>query len=626
MTSIPLPPVLEEAFTSLRVGDDAAAILILQDAARSGPLDAATRGLLGMLLCRSGRVEEGIAELQIALAQKADDSTARANLAIAMLTQGRTDDAWEVVSGHGDTDIRLRRVEALILHERREWGAARRAYEDVVAILPNDFEAWNNLGTIGLELRRPIDAIAALRRAIALRPMAAMIHLNLSRALAAAERHDERVAGMRAAASRFPDDASVFLELGLAEAAIERFDDAEQALVQAAKLDPANPASYVELTLLYDNLNRLDDLDALADDVVRKGVPPGEAGFVRAWALRRRGCFREALTAAEAVPDTIAVLRRHQLIAGIVDRLDMPERAFAAYTAMNAAVAQDHPIPAGERSFLEDVRETTARIEQSGEVKHGTASVSGLPVPILIAGFPRSGTTLLDTLLMNVPGLHVLEEKPAFDHARMAIGSRSGLSTLDHDAIERGRKAYHDAVMNMAPPPAGSTIVDKHPFHMVRMDLIHRLFPTAKIILIERHPCDVVLSCFMQTFQPNRAMRAFTTLTGAAELYDASYTCWQAALSRLALDVHVIRYEQMIADLPGEMRRLLDFLDIEWTDAVLDNQTAAGKRRHIATASYAQVGEPIYSRAIGRFHRYREQMASVLPILAPWAKRLGYEL
>jgi hypothetical protein len=94
----------------------------------------------------------------------------------------------------------------------------------------------------------------------------------------------------------------------------------------------------------------------------------------------------------------------------------------------------------------------------------------------------------------------------------------------------------------------------------------------------------------------------------------------------LPLRVHRIRYERMVEDLAGEMRPLLDFLGLPWDEKVLDNQAAAAGRGHVRTASYSQVSEPIYRRAAGRWERYRDQLAPVLPILAPWAARMGYDM
>ena len=121
-----------------------------------------------------------------------------------------------------------------------------------------------------------------------------------------------------------------------------------------------------------------------------------------------------------------------------------------------------------------------------------------------------------------------------------------------------------------------------------------------------------------------KAMREFVTLERAARLYDRVFTCWEKATGLLPVNVHRIRYERMVEDLEGEMRALLDFLGLPWDDKVLDNRGAAKKREHIRTASYSQVGEAIYTRSAGRWEQYREQMAGVLPILAPWAEKMGY--
>jgi hypothetical protein len=120
-------------------------------------------------------------------------------------------------------------------------------------------------------------------------------------------------------------------------------------------------------------------------------------------------------------------------------------------------------------------------------------------------------------------------------------------------------------------------------------------------------------------------MRSFTRLDEAARTYDAVFEAWSRAEALLPLKVHHVRYERMVADLAAEMRPLLEFLGLPWDDKVLDNQAAAQARGHVRTASYAQVGEPIYQRASGRWERYRDQLAPVLPILAPWVERLGYE-
>jgi hypothetical protein len=220
----------------------------------------------------------------------------------------------------------------------------------------------------------------------------------------------------------------------------------------------------------------------------------------------------------------------------------------------------------------------------------------------------------------------VLEEMPVLAEVDERLGSDARLAALTSPEAAALRAGYFEALDVLSPPPPGATIVDKYPLHMTRIPIIHRIFPDAKIILVERHPCDAALSCFMANFQLNVAMRSFTDLRETALTYDAVFDAWSRAERSLPLAVHRIRYERMVEDLEGEMRPLLDFLGLAWDERVLDNRASAAMRDHIRTASYSQVTEPIYRRAAGRWRRYREQLAPVLPILAPWVERMGYSL
>ena len=227
---------------------------------------------------------------------------------------------------------------------------------------------------------------------------------------------------------------------------------------------------------------------------------------------------------------------------------------------------------------------------------------------------------------MNMPQLHVLEEQPVLFAVENALGGEDRLAVLTSEEANALRRLYFEALDRIQPAPPGTKVVDKFPLHMAQMPLIHRLFPEAKVIFVERHPCDVVLSCFMASFQLNRAMRSFTDLEEAALTYDAVFEAWTRATSLLPISVHRVRYERMVEDLESEMRALIDFLELPWDPRVLDNRSSAAKREHILTASYSQVTEPIYRRSAGRWERYRTQLEPVLPILAPWAERMGYTI
>ncbi len=623
MTQQP-PASLLPALDLLRRGDRVGARRAIDSALLSEPDEPALLGFGGLLAAQAGDEAGAIPYFRRALAAAPQDLAMRINLATALVSTGALDEAGTVSAGFAEP--KLLRIAAWVHQQQGRVAEAADAYRALLAAGPEDFEGWNNLGNVLAEAGELDAAIEAFRTAIRLRPDIVEMVINLSDVFARADRSWDRQAMMREAARVSPDDARIQTELGLAEAGVREFEAAEAAFRAAIRLDPRATAAWLELGLLLENLNRIDALAALVAEAEAAGERGPEIGFLKAWALRRQNRFEEALPLAEATPETINPVRRAQLLAELYDRLGRPAEAFAAFQAMNRAALAATPAAPGP-SYCEIVAANAALMTPALVASWTEVEVPAEPAsPIFIVGFPRSGTTLVDTLLMNLPDLHVLEELPVMADVEGSITGGVNLGMMTSKEARALRSFYFSFLDRLSPPPPGATVVDKHPLHMARMPMIHRLFPDAKIVLVERHPCDAVLSCFMANFQLNPAMRSFTELEEAARTYDAVFDAWTRAETLLPLRVHRIRYERMVEDLAGEMRPLLDFLGLDWDEKVLDNQAAAAERGHVRTASYAQVTEPIYRRAAGRWERYRAQLAPVLPILAPWAERMGYDL
>ncbi|HLW74332.1 MAG TPA: sulfotransferase [Gammaproteobacteria bacterium] len=195
---------------------------------------------------------------------------------------------------------------------------------------------------------------------------------------------------------------------------------------------------------------------------------------------------------------------------------------------------------------------------------------------------------------------------------------------LDGVGLERWRQRYWRRVAEFMPERRQDVMfVDKLPLNSVFIPLLRRLFPGARFLFALRDPRDVVLSCFMQSFALNEAMRHFLTLQETAAYYAAVMQVGADSVKRLPEAAHRVRYEDVVQDLEGEARRLLGFLGLPWEPGVLDFQQTARKRR-INTPSYHQVAQPIYASAKQRWRRYEGQLASVLPVLEPFVKRFGY--
>jgi hypothetical protein len=314
-----------------------------------------------------------------------------------------------------------------------------------------------------------------------------------------------------------------------------------------------------------------------------------------------------------------------RLMTKVADALGDTREAFAAADAMNRAAPDYDGWRRRAAHYRSQIRATAQIVtpEWASRIHHANAA-DGKPEPAFVVGFPRSGTTLLDTFLMGHPATSVVEEGRMLEIATGVVSESPGVD-WPHDLVMRAREAYFDELAEHVPRSFAGLTVDKHPLNMLRLAVLHALFPRAKLIFVQRHPCDVVLSGFMQSFKLNHAMASFLKIEDAADLYDAAMTMWTRSHEAIPQAVHTVVYERLTADPEAELRPTLDFLGLEWRDAMLDHQATAEKRGLITTASYDQVVRPLSAAPRGRWRRYRKELEPVLPILLPWAERLGYD-
>ena len=656
---------LREAMLLARRGSVAAARQRAEAAlARSGG-HGALHAFLGMLCCQSGDMAAAVPHLRRALRANPDDLTIAANLSAALIAIGDAQGAAPICSeerAKRDASGRLWRLRGYLLLQSGESEAAAGAYERVVARHPQDFESWNNLGNARTAAGDVEGAIEALGRAATLAPANGPVQLNLAASLTNAGRFAEAAAlltrytdaapadsealerlayllrhlyrdaealgVLERAARAAPRNADLRVQLGEERAAAWQFEGAEQAFREALAIAPAHSRAHVQLALVLEHLNREEELPQLLATAETAGVEAGAVNFIRALVLRRERRFAEGLEVLGAVPPELEPIRQAQLEGQFRDRLGDADGAFSAFSEMNRLFALDPSDPlrraAQYRAALAADREvvTPEWIASWRRV----APPSSPPAPVFLVGFPRSGTTLLDTMLMGHPDVQVLEERPPLQHVEDRLGGLANLASLDGDALAALRNFYFEEVGQWTELRPNALLVDKSPLHMNKVPLIHRLFPHARFILALRHPCDVVLSCFITSFRPNNAMANFLDLETSARFYDESFGYWEQCRSLFPIEVHTVAYERMIEDAAGELQPLFRYLRLEWREEVLDHRRTAAARGLISTASYSQVTEPIYRRSAGRWERYRQHLAPVLPILAPWAERMGYSI
>ena len=541
-------------------------------------------------------------------------------------------------------------------------------YQRALELQPHDADIHANLGNVLNALDHTEEAVVCFGRAIELDPTMAMAHNNLGSALVKLGEMEGAAQSYGRAAAADPDMVDAHSNLGLALIKLGRINEGASACRRAIKLNPRFPLAHVNLAHahdaegeteeavncletaiamkpdhvgaysnlceIYDRLNRIDSLREVLTRAEENCDENDPRIRYRAAQLASRDIdHKKARQLLESMPDkglTAPIAKgRLFLLAKTCDKLGDHAAAFNWFKQANALVMK---APQSRRwspeAYRNEVEALTASFRDISEKPWPATVEKDAAAPVFLVGFPRSGTTLLDTILRSHPDIVVLEEMKMVFRMREhldGVADFERLNSLSEEEVASLRQAYLDELrLQCDEAPDNALIIDKLPLNIIHAGLILRVFPTARFIFAQRHPCDCVLSCFMQNFKLNNPMANFVDLQDSAVLYDRVMDLWSVYRDRLGLNVHVLAYEDLVADLKGNIVPLLEFLDLQWNDSLLDYRETALSRGRINTPSYNQVTEALHNRAAGRWENYREQLAPVLPLLEPWAERFGY--
>ncbi|MFL6801155.1 MAG: sulfotransferase [Sphingomicrobium sp.] len=611
--------------------------------------DARVKHLMGLIECRSGRLEAGIDWLGQACAAEPDVIAYRVMLARALTESGRAGEALRAApppAGSSPPELALWHARAEAATAIGAWPEAAEAWAKLCESGTADWRSWSAYGHALASLARWGAAASVFRAAAGLNPAEPELLRQLATALARAGRYQDSADTLLQWIELRPNDVAARIMLARLLADLGRQKDSDAQLEKAAEEATGAPGTdskgliaiamrsgvaggidepiLGELAQLLERTNRLDSLRTLLEDAEAHGIGRERLGYPAAAIALRDGDPGEARRLLLATPADREPTRRHWLMARVADAMGDADTAFAEAERMNRSVA-DHDLWRGRaRDYLKWVSGLSAMLTSEWAKELKTLRPPDRRSPAFLVGFPRSGTTLLDTFLMGHPKAAVLEEVPLMHQVETVLGPIAGLPRSGRAQLDQARQAYFAELDRHLEPGFDGLAVDKMPLNLIAMPYVHCLFPGARVVFAQRHPCDAVLSCFMQGFALNNAMACFLDIRDAAEAYDSIMTLWVRSRELLALEVHTLVYERLVEAPETELRPVVEFLGLEWTDQLLDHRSTARERGAIGTPSYDQVMQPLSKAAAGRWKRYERQLEPVLPLLLPWAERLGY--
>jgi tetratricopeptide (TPR) repeat protein len=508
-----------------------------------------------------------------------------------------------------------------------------------VALAPEEAVHYVMLGQAQLQNGDYDGAQTSLLKACELDPSSPEAHIHAANALAAV-RDTQAYALLRPWPSWLPLDPPEQLLLAHLLMTVGIADEAYEVLIDLTRREPMHLKARLQLVSVLERRNDLDAAESLLADTCARFVAmdarsTSEVAHLRATLAKRRGNTSEAREILENVgPRNDLDYAHYFLLADIQDKLRDPVAAMeslaTAHARQRLELAPIEPIffepntvvlPASKRFVAKEDHARWPALA-APETRHS---------PVFIVGFPRSGTTLLEQMLDAHPKLQSMDERPFFailvgELDELGVRVPEDLHRLNQRDCDELRKRYLGLVAEKIRRRWDARLVDKNPLNMLNLPLITRLFPHAQFILALRHPCDVVLSNYMQSYRSCSLAGACSTMERTARAYVAAMQAWLRDYEMFKPDVLISRYEDLVEDPKRQAERYAEFLGIDAASEMLNYDKRAKEKGFIATPSYTEVVQPISARRKDRWRRYEREFEPLLPILKPMLDHWGYEV
>jgi tetratricopeptide (TPR) repeat protein len=606
------------------------------------PESARLQANLGEALRILGRLNQALEHLRKAVAVDPTFAQAWNSLGLMAFDQRRYADAENAY--RESIRLRPRFAAAFInlgntLHALDRRGEAVEADRAALRIEPNNPSALINLGQVLCEMGDPEsvkEAETVGRRAVALAPRLPQAIKTLRKALQLQGRLDEAMACDRRLSaldsSRFlarqdtspsprrqpaePESAQLHHGRGVAFMEQSRHDDAEAAFREALRLDPTLAVAWMGLAGIQAVLGDLEQSCQSARAALALSPRLGEAYRRLAITLGGRLPDHE-LEAMEALlgDESLSNDSRAMLMFGLAAVLDGRGLYTQAASHLETANALQS-VEKASRGLTYDPDRHSEFIAQmiatfnTDLLARGRGWVESDPRPVFIVGLPRSGTSLVDQILASHSQIHgageLFDVHDTFRTIPQLVGQPAcapvdALRFLGPVSAQAASRIYLERLDKLA-PAAVARVVDKMPDNVRLLGLIALLWPGARVIICGRDPRDIAVSCWQAGFKTNPWSNNWDQIAQRFADTQRIVEHWRQTRPLEWLDV---RYEELVGDLEGHARRLIEFVGLTWEPACLEFHLT---RRAVRTPSHVQVRQPIHSQSVGRWKNYEPSL------------------
>lgn len=557
-----------------------------------------------------GDIENAADAYQKATSFKPDYFRAHMNLAIMQLDQQKYREA--LTAARYAVSFEPKSMEALCVlsQAQKEMGLLDDAYQaadKVINLKPNDPLGYLNFADILIAMDNFDEADIMVARALEFEPDDVRTLMKLAHVRNGQSREAEAVEALDKALERAPDNIPIMIEKAKIMEHDSRVEEGLAVIEQVLALAPQNPMAVLCKIDMLLTINRKEEAGKLLEE--SRGLLDELPSFY--YQLTSYKKFTEddpdfakikemAKKAIEYGPGAQAIM--NYALFSVYESMKDYDKAFEHLKLANDYNKEKKQYnEQGDRNGLLNVKRSFTREFIDSYKGEGCES----DIPVFILGMPRSGTTLTEQIISSHPEVY-----PAGELSDLGAVIRE-LGPLKHENAAEIGQAYVDKVMARNKGGAGIVrVTDKMPGNYQSIGLIRCILPNAKIIHCRRNAADNLLSCYKQNFAMGHYWSydlewAARHYTHYADLMDY----WRETLPGEFLEVD---YEETVADLETQARKLIDYVGLEWNDACLEPHK---QKRAVLTASKNQVIQPVYKSSVEAWKRYEKQLEPMIAIL-----------
>ena len=523
---------------------------------------------------------------------------------------------------------------ATIYAQTNKYSDALKLFLKYTNLNSKNYSAYNDLGLTYFQLGKIEEAIKNVKKSIDLNPKYAEAYNNVGLMLSRNGQIEEAEKYCLKSYNLNPKSFATYTNLKQIYKIKGDFKNLEKLYLNTIKLNPKFFDTYEELMDFYERSHEEKKLEIIIKQVEKIFKKNNVVNLYKGKVLFKNQKFHEVISLLESssYAKKSSEQTKFLILAKSYDKINKNEKAYENFSKMNQLSFQNKRSKINKDRYLNIVKE---RVNFFVEDKYKEWKLfkddEKINNPVFLIGFPRSGTTLLDTILRSHPKIEIIEEKPIINEIKNELenltnGNFLNLNKISLNDIKRIRESYFKNRLEFTGKESKDKIyIDKNPLNIIFVGEIIRVFPNAKFLFTLRNPYDCVLSCFMQDFLLNDAMANFININDAAILYNEIMKLWHQYLTIFQIQNYTVKYEGLVSNFEENVRKVLDFLNLEWSDSINKYQETAIKRVLISTPSYNQVTQPIYKQAVNRWKKYENKLENIKPIIDPWVKKFNYK-